>query len=98
MSWSADRGATPPVPSASAYYINRKFRRALKRSEIEKCKLHDIRSTVGTRLAEVDVNQAITAKFLGHNDIATTAKYYQKIRREVLRATLEKLNAATDTM
>jgi len=55
------------------------------------CTLHDIRRTVGTRLAEAGINEAIAAAYLGHTDIHTTAKFYQKIRTEVLKDTVDKM-------
>lgn len=50
-----------------------------------------VNRTVGTRLAEAGVNEAVAAAYLGHTDITTTAKFYQRIRAEVLRDTVEKL-------
>ena len=50
--------------------------------------MHDVRRTVGTRLAEADVNQAVAAAYLGHADIRTTVKFYQKIRPEFLKETM----------
>ncbi len=63
----------------------------MKEAKIEKCTLHDIRRTVGTRLAEADVNEPVAAAYLGHTDIGTTVKFYQRIRAEVLEDTVEKL-------
>ena len=42
-------------------------------------------------MAEAGVNEAVASAYLGHTDIATTAKFYQRIRAEVLRDTVEKL-------
>ena len=73
------------------YYLNEKFKRALKEARIPKCTLHDIRRTVGTRLAEANVNEAVAAAYLGHTDISTTGKFYQRIRKEVLKDTVDRL-------
>jgi integrase len=40
---------------------------------------------VGSLLAARGVNQKVASEFLGHTDIATTAKYYQAVRPETLR-------------
>lgn len=73
------------------YYLNKKFRQALMEAKIPKCTLHDIRRTVGTRLAEAGVNEAVAAAYLGHTDISTTVKFYQRIRKEVLKDTVDRL-------
>jgi len=64
---------------------------AVKATKIERCTLHDIRRTVGTRLAEAGVNEAVAAAYLGHSDIRTTQRFYQKIRPEVLKETVRRL-------
>ncbi len=38
------------------------------------------------RLAEAGVNEAVVAAYLGHTDISTTAKFYQRIRKGVPKA------------
>jgi len=69
-------------------HIQPKFAAAVKVAKLDHCTMHDIRRTVGTRLAEADVNQAVAAAYLGHADIRTTVKFYQKIRPEVLKETM----------
>ena len=53
--------------------------------------LHDLRKTVGTRLAAAGINQKVAAAFLGHRDIATTARFYQEIEDEVIKQTVMKV-------
>jgi len=56
--------------------------------------LHDIRRTVGTRLATANINQKVAAALLGHRDIATTARFYQTIDDEVIKKTVLKIRGA----
>jgi len=69
-------------------HIQPKFAAAVKAAKIKHWTMHDIRRTVGTRLAEANVNDAVAAAYLGHADIRTTVKFYQRIRPEVLRETV----------
>ena len=79
------------APRGCYYHLQKKFKHAVKKIGIPHCTLHDIRRTVGTRLAEAGINEAIAAAYLGHTDIHTTAKFYQKIRTEVLKDTVDKM-------
>ena len=53
--------------------------------------LQDCRRTVGSLLAERGVNQRVAMEFLGHSNIATTAKFYQAVRPETLKAVVVEL-------
>jgi integrase len=77
--------------------MKRRFDRAVEKAGIERCTPHDLRRTVGTRLAEAGVNEAVAAAYLGHADISTTVKFYQRIRKEVLKETVDRLRATGTT-
>jgi len=70
--------------------VNREFARILAQAGIGRCTIHDLRRTVGTTMAELDINQRVTQETLGHADIATTGAYYQGVtlrkRRQVAAA------------
>jgi len=63
----------------------------VKAAKIKHCTMHDIRRTVGTRLAEANENEAVAGAYLGRADIRTTLKFYQRIRPQVLRGTVRKM-------
>ena len=66
--------------------VARRFQTAVRRAGIGRnVTLQDCRRTVGSLLAEHGINQRVAMEFLGHTDIATTAKYYQAVRPETLR-------------
>ena len=71
--------------------IRNRFDSAVKQSGILRRTLHDLRKTVGTRLAAAGINQKVAAAFLGHRDIATTARFYQEIEDEVIKQTVMKV-------
>ena len=66
--------------------IRLKFERAVIAAGIGHCTLHDLRRTVGTLLAERGVNQRVAAEVLGHSDMRTTARFYQTVRPETVKA------------
>ena len=68
------------------------FKAAVKRAGIgRKVTPHDLRRTVGSLLAERGVNQRVAMEYLGHTNIGTTARYYQAVRPDTLRAVVARL-------
>ena len=65
-----------------------KFGEAVTNAGITRRTLHDLRRTVGTLLAERNINQRVAAEILGHSDPRTTAKYYQAVRPETIKRTV----------
>lgn len=55
--------------------IRDRFDAAVKRARISRRTLHDLRRTVGPRIAVAGINQKVAAAFLGHQDIATTSRF-----------------------
>ena len=47
----------------------------LKKAEIKNFKLHDLRHTFATRLAQKGIDIYMIAKLLGHEDIRMTQRY-----------------------
>ena len=64
----------------------------LKKAGIEKLRFHDLRHTVGTRLAKDNVPVPVIQKIFAHSNIQTTMQYIQTAEREVQRA-MEVLNS-----
>ena len=71
--------------------LRRKFDGAVEQSGIKRRTLHDLRRTVGSLLAERGVNQKVAAEVLGHSDPRTTARYYQAVRPETIKAAIVNL-------
>lgn len=68
--------------------ITTKFDTAVTAAGIPRRTLQDLRRTVGTLLAERGVNQKVAAEVLGHSDPRTTARYYQAVRPEAIKAAI----------
>ena len=72
--------------------LSRRFKAAVKRSGIGRnVTLQDCRKTVGSLLAERGVNQRVAMEYLGHSNIATTARYYQAVKADTLKAVVVNL-------
>ena len=78
-------------PRAHYHHIATKFARAVEAAGIARCTLHDFRDTMGSRAAAEGVNQRVISELLGHSDVRTTAKYYQHLDGESIKATILKL-------
>ncbi len=67
--------------------LRRAFRKVLKTAGIEDLRIHDLRHTFGTRLAQAGVDIYTIAKLLGHKDIRMTQRYAhhstQSLRRGI---------------
>lgn len=59
-------------------------------AKIENFRFHDLRHTVGTRLAEKGVPVAVIKEILAHSDIQTTMRYIH-ITQNHLKEALTKL-------
>lgn len=70
----------------------RRFLPALNRAGIDKIRFHDLRHTVGTRLAEQLVPVNVIKELLGHSDVHTTMRYVHCTQGAKLEA-LNKLNS-----
>ena len=53
--------------------------------------LQDCRRTVGSLLAERGVNQRVAMEYLGHSNIGATARFYQAVKADTLRAVVVNL-------
>ena len=97
--WLMKRDCKPHVfkeegDNARGHYkrIARRFKTVVAHAGIGRnVTLHDLRRTVGSLLAERGVNQRVAMEFLGHSNITTTAKFYQAVRPETLKAVVVNL-------
>ena len=72
--------------------IKRAWNSALKTAEIENFRFHDLRHTVGTRLAAKGVPVNVIKEILAHSDVKTTMRYIHCTEGAKLEA-LSKLNS-----
>ena len=74
--------------------LRRAFRKAVKRAGLRDLRIHDLRHTFGTRLAQNGVDLYTIAKLLGHRDVRATQRYAHHCV-DSLRMGLEHLGAHT---
>lgn len=80
-------GKTPPKD------FKRAFKSACERAKIDKVRIHDLRRTFGSRCAMAGVPPKTLQKWMGHESIETTMKYYVQIPEDFERDAIEKLVA-----
>lgn len=86
-SWSK-REALSPLKGPST---NLAFNRIIKRADLPKIKIHDLRHTHAVFLRESGVSLEDIMSILGHKDIATT-QIYAEISPKVIKSASEKYN------
>ncbi len=64
-----------PKTRTRYYEIDRCWRDCLEEADIKDFRFHDLRHTVGTRLAEKGIPINVIKEILAHSDIRTTMKY-----------------------
>lgn len=81
-------------PETGAPYkdIKRAWKTALKEAKIENFRFHDLRHTVGTRLANKNVPINVIKEILAHSDVKTTMRYVH-CTQELKFNALSKLNS-----
>jgi len=67
------------------------FKSSCKNAGLENCRPHDLRRTFGTRCAMAGVPPKTLQKWLGHEHIETTMKYYVQISVEFEQEAIERL-------
>ncbi len=72
--------------------IKKSWTTALKKAGIENFRFHDLRHTVGTRLAKENVPVNVIKEILAHSDVKTTMRYVHATAGAKLEA-LSKLNS-----
>ncbi len=71
--------------------FKRSFSSACKKAALEDCRPHDLRRTFGTRCAMAGVPPKVLQKWMGHENIETTMKYYVQIPEEFEKEAIERL-------
>ncbi len=85
------------IPYTSESSWKRAWTTALKRSQIEKCRFHDLRHSFATRLVMAGVDIVTVQEHMGHKDISMTKRYSHPTPQHKKLA-IERLNlSAMDT-
>jgi len=71
--------------------VQRGFGAVVKRADIPRCTLHDLRRTFISHLAMAGVNEAVVKELAGHASISTTLRYYTRIMPQALRSAQARL-------
>ena len=59
--------------------IKKAWATALKEAGIENFRFHDLRHTVGTRLAKENIPVNVIKEILAHSDVKTTMRYVHSV-------------------
>ena len=70
--------------------------RLRRRLGIPHARLHDLRDTFASGLANANVNAFLTASMTGHANIATTNQYLHQTIRHIIAFRYESLNRAAE--
>src|ERR1700722_13622478 len=86
-----------PSVGKRGHYIEpkRRWRQLLSRANITDFRIHDLRRTLATYMANSGANVALIQSALNHKDLRTTLKVYTKVAR---RAELEAREKAHELM
>lgn len=73
--------------------IHHHWVRTLERLELPRIRVHDLRHTATTVLAQLGVHPSVTQRIVGHSNIQTTLSIYTHVSPEMQREAIERLNA-----
>lgn len=77
---------TNPETGNRYYEIDRMWRKCLDKANIKNFRFHDLRHTVGTRLAKQGVPVNVIKEILAHSRIETTMRYIHITENSILNA------------
>ena len=75
-----------PLTGKKCKEIKRAWRTVKKKAGIENFRFHDLKHTVGTRLALNNVPIPVIKEVLDHSDISTTMRYVHTANEQILSA------------
>ena len=77
-------------PKTNKPYDKQVFQREwvalVKKAKIEPIRFHDLRHTVGTRLAEIGIPINVIREYMAHSDIKTTMQYVHTASYQLQKA------------
>lgn len=75
-----------PLTNLPYVDFRKAWTKALKEAQIENFRFHDLRHTVGTRLAEQNVPIPVIKNILAHSSIETTMRYVHNNSKDIISA------------
>lgn len=75
-----------PLTGKKCKEIKRAWRTVKEKAGIVDFRFHDLRHTVGTRLAQMNVSIPVIQQVLDHSDIKTTMRYVHTANKQILSA------------
>lgn len=66
--------------------FKREWYKIKEKAQVENLRFHDLRHTVGTRLAQANVPVPVIREILAHSEIKTTMRYVHTASEEIQRA------------
>lgn len=75
-----------PETGTKYYEIDRAWRKCLNKAGIKNFRFHDLRHTVGTRLAKEGVPVNVIQSIMAHSDVQTTMRYIHLVEKQKLYA------------
>jgi len=86
-----------PLTGQKCKEIKRAWRTVREKADIKNFRFHDLRHTVGTRLAQQNVPVPVIQQVLDHSDIKTTMRYVHTANEQILSA-MNKLNSYNEDL
>ena len=66
--------------------FQREWLKLVKKAEINAIRFHDLRHTVGTRLAEQGIPINVVKEYMAHSDVKTTMQYVHTASEQLQKA------------
>jgi len=82
--------ASPVIENSPLTSIHKNWLRIRKRAGLNDLRIHDLRRTVGSWMAQNEKNVHLVSKVLNHADISTTAKVYGHLGQTQVRSALNR--------
>lgn len=81
-----------PLTGKKCKEIKRAWRTVKEKANIENFRFHDLKHTIGSRLAQMNVPMPVIKEILDHSDMKTTMRYVHTANSQILSA-LNQLNS-----
>ena len=86
-----------PLTKQKCKEIKRAWRTVKEKANIENFRFHDLKHTLGTRLAQMNIPMPVIREVLDHSDMKTTMRYVHTANSQILSA-LNQLNSYNEDL